>query len=83
MDEKKKQMRELRRTIREKTEENAELTRELEELNVSVNERLFIHEVNGKLLLVIFSTKKEKQTKKTNPKTTDSSNEIIQEKLKR
>jgi len=45
--EKKKQIRELKRIIREKEEENNALVSELEDLNVSVNERRHIQEVNA------------------------------------
>ena len=48
VDERKKTLRDLKRIIKERAEENAALTKELEELNVSVNERRHIHEVNGK-----------------------------------
>ncbi len=49
VDERKRALKELKRVIKERTEENAGLTKELEELNVSVNERRNIHEVNGML----------------------------------
>ena len=48
VDERKKTLRDLKRIIKERADENAALTKELEELNVSVNERRHIHEVNGK-----------------------------------
>lgn len=50
VDDRKKTLRELKRIIKEKAEENSALTKELEELNVSVNERRHIHEVNGKYI---------------------------------
>ena len=49
VDERKKTLRDLKRIIKERADENAALTKELEELNVSVNERRHIHEVNGKI----------------------------------
>ena len=49
VDDKRRALKELKRVIKERTEENAGLTKELEELNVSVNERRNIHEVNGML----------------------------------
>ncbi len=45
-----KTLRDLHRVIREKQEANEALTQELEELNVSVNERRHIHEVNGEFV---------------------------------
>ena len=47
MSDRKRMLKELKKTIKERTEENASLSKELEELNVSVNERKHIHEVNG------------------------------------
>lgn len=41
-------MKDLKKIIKEKSEENGTLSKELEELNVAVNERRHIHEVNGK-----------------------------------
>ena len=41
-------MKELRKNVKERDGENYALNGELEELNVSVNERRHIHEVNGK-----------------------------------
>ncbi len=40
-------MKDLKKTVKERQEENKRLAAELEELNVSVNERRHIHEVNG------------------------------------
>ena len=48
IEEKKKIMKELRKNVKERDGENYALNGELEELNVSVNERRHIHEVNGK-----------------------------------
>ena len=48
LDHKRKILRDLKRTIQGKRDENGALSRELEELNVSVNERRHISEVNGK-----------------------------------
>ena len=44
---KKKIVKELKKTIKDRNDENDELANELEDLNVSVNERRNIHEVNG------------------------------------
>lgn len=46
---KKKIVRDLKRTIQDKKDENNRVSVELEELNVSVNERRHINEVNGML----------------------------------
>ena len=48
VDDRKKTLRDLKRIVKERADENTALTKELEELNVSVNERRHIHEVNGK-----------------------------------
>ena len=50
--EKKKVIKELKRTIRDREEENGRLSDDLQDLNVSVNERRHINEVNGMLLFV-------------------------------
>ena len=50
--EKKRQLKELKKIIKDKTEENGSLGTELEELNVSVNERRHIHEVNGESYII-------------------------------
>ena len=44
---KKRIVKDLKKTIKERQDENGELSNELEDLNVSVNERRNIHEVNG------------------------------------
>ena len=44
---KKRIIRDLNRTIKDKESENSAISVELEELNVTVNERRHIHEVNG------------------------------------
>ena len=46
--EKKKIMKELKKTIKERGEENERLSQDAENKNVSVNERRHIHEVNGR-----------------------------------
>lgn len=55
VDEQKQMLKELRKTIKQKEEENRALERELEELNVSVNERQHIDDVNGKIRTVFCS----------------------------
>ena len=47
VEEKKRVLAELHRSTRGRDYENGALSRELEELNVSTNERRHIHEVNG------------------------------------
>ena len=42
-------MKDLKRTVRDKADENNSMSSELQEINVSVNERRVIHEVNGKI----------------------------------
>jgi septal ring factor EnvC (AmiA/AmiB activator) len=48
VEERKKILKELQKVIREKQEENKSLDKDLGKLNVDVNERRHIHEVNGK-----------------------------------
>ena len=45
--EKKRMLKELKKTVGDRDTENSALSGELEDLNVSVNERRHIHEVNG------------------------------------
>jgi len=47
LDERKKSIRELERTIKMKENDNEQLLKELENLNVSVHERVHIEQVNG------------------------------------
>ena len=47
-DEKKRTLKDLEKTIKQKDNENEQLLKELEDLNVSVHERRHIEEVNGK-----------------------------------
>ena len=48
-EEKKRIYKELKKIIRDREDENMELDNDLEDLNVSVNERKHIQEVNGKI----------------------------------
>jgi len=47
IDERRKQLRELERTIKQREAENEQVLKELEDLNVSVHERQHIELVNG------------------------------------
>ena len=46
-------MKELKKTIKERGEENERLSQDAENKNVSVNERRHIHEVNGGYYIII------------------------------
>lgn len=54
MEIKKKMMTDLKHTIKDRDIENKVLLREIEELNVSVNERQHIHEAGSKLSHIIY-----------------------------
>ena len=47
LDDKKKTLKEIEKTIKQKENDNEQLLKELEDLNVSVHERKHIEEVNG------------------------------------